>query len=304
MSEQLNNPESVDYGGSSNPWEEAMANVPEFGENESPETNTPDALGDDAIEPPTSPDAYEASSDVVEVDPSNQLERNRDRFNLTTKRLAYIASIYPDINAAPQSVQHEVSLLGRKRGRLSGENTGIQVMGVTEAKDGAIVSGWKLQEYNEDIDKQTQLRVENQQQNYLEENGEENVELPTIDLGAFQKRVANMSSDYSELGALDQEITQADRFADLDTHKKLLELKREATKAWSERLKADEQAELERLEQNLAEIEAKIQQASESYRKLNIFQKAWKKFTSTDERGTLEQEHTRARQALDDFRQR
>lgn len=307
MSEQLKNPEAYG-GGNDNPWAEAMAHVPDFGETSPAETplpetsETPGGLNDlEAVE--TGSDTPESTSETLDLDdPEVQLERNRDQFNQMTKRLVYIASAYPDLDAAPESVQQEAFMLEINRGRLSGENTGMHILGAAEAGDGMIVSGWKLQEYNADIAKREQLRLQNQQNNYLEDGAEESIELPVVDLEALGERAANLSSDYSDLQAFNQAIDKAQRFADLDTSKKLTELERKAADTWAERVKVDEQAELERLEENLAEIEEKLQQATASYQKLNIFQKAWRKFTSSDERGSLEQERARASRSLAMFK--
>jgi len=229
------------------------------------------------------------------------LERNRNIFNSATKRLLYLTQAYPDNENEPAEIANEKALLETKRARLAG-GFGMHVLGVGEARDGAIVSKFTSEDYNSDLFQHSlnmlHLGLKEKEVGSFDEKS---IQLPKVNLESMEERIANISSDFSELRALGQEIEATQRFADMDTYMKLSDLNRQAIDNWTERTKAEEQAELKSLQTKLAEIESKIQQANANYQKLTIFQKAWKKMNHSDNRGALETERKAAKEALDDF---
>lgn len=292
-------------------WQETMTDVPTFDEHMAgmaTEARTPDEqtfeqdpMPDPTPEPGERGDVTRTEQALDPNDPETQKLRNRNKFNLLTRRLAYIANSYPDFNEAPASVQRESQLLMLNRDRLVGENSGMHVLGAAQAENGAIVSAWKLSEYNADDKKLGALQLENDRNNYLELNGSMELQMQPINLDELQEKVTNISSDFTEWQKLDQELQKSKELVDFDTYQQLAELQHEATDNWVERMRRDERTELQRLEDNLAEIEEKLQEVNESYSKLNIFRKAFAKLSKTDRRGSLETELKRAQLALEDF---
>lgn len=220
--------------GEQNQWIEAMSDMPEYEpahtldhEEESPESG-------EIVEERS---AYDVSQEELNS-PEFRDNRNRANFNNTTRRLAYIASKFPKIQEAPQDIQDEYLTLELKRSRLVGENSGMHVQGAALARDGAIVSKWKLAEYNADADKLKDLHWKNHENFDYSEEFE--FSLPEIDIAPLEEKVKTINDDYRNYQKIDNEISEAQRFADMDTYNKLRMLRNEAIDNWAKQSRLKE----------------------------------------------------------------
>lgn len=226
------------------------------------------------------------------------INTNRDAFNKKTRRLALIAHKFPDIQNAPQSIQDEYLKLGVTRGRLLG--FGGQGAGMRIAKDGNIVSQFKLQDYNDDIDKLAKLHEENA--SFISAEDEEQFELPKVDLESLNADAEEMGNDFYQLQNLDKKLEEAEKVADIDTVQQLDQIRENAEQKWTEEVDKAEQAELKQLQAGLNEAEEKLRQASANYHQLGAFRKAWKAFRGSDDRDRLTAEVDMAEHAIDSFK--
>lgn len=230
---------------------------------------------------------------------ANHIDVNRNLFNATTRRIAMIQQKFSDLDTAPQSIQKEYWQLIAMRGRLYNNNADTSVLGVGEADDGAIVSQWKMQEYNEDLGHIAKLHEANAE--FFEPGAEEQIYLPEINLESFKERIGEIGSDYKKLESLNLSINQAKQLADYDTMEQLDQIAAEAKRSWSEEFNRAEKAEFEHLEASLAAAEDNLRQAKESHNKLNIFRKAWIQLRRLDDRDELALKVAEARNKLKTF---
>lgn len=213
-------------------------------------------------------------TDEAAIETSAQrLDLNRDAYNNLLKRKLFLTSQYPDLEAAPKSIQDEYAassaMLTYLTSGVEGTIHGTETVADKVSGQPVAIDSFHQSKYENAAEKIQQAREQNR--DLLDVEAEAKFELPTVNVTEFKEQLNNATS-VEEVMALAEKIHQAESVADLDAVYALRDLDLSPKlKVLKER--EDVMSQTQKLEDNLAAKENALATAQADYKKAGLFKK-------------------------------